>query len=391
MRNLRGIIVAAVFAALTMLLVWVADRFDVLMGMAYPFMSKTIVELMGAWTSQFSFNLWQVAIAVFAMVVLVSFGLALLFRWNLLRWLGCMLVPVALAVFLNTAVWGLNYYTKPIGEGMKLEVVEYTISDLKEAALYYRDQAITLADQVPRDDSGNMVVGDLAELNEVAAQSYDDLVWKYSIFAGSRGPIKALGWSGLLSRLGVDGVTIGLTGEAAINLGQSSATIPFKMCREMAKLLAFAREDEANFAAYLACEYSEDIAFRYSGYLHAFQYCSNALHDVSKSAWQEVWEEVPDTIYHDVNAINAYAAEVAGETSVDIQRIYDGMLKVLDEDKSIDAYGEVTDLLVAWYVDQYRPVEDVEVNPFDPTDYSWVFPTELPTENTDTTEATGEG
>lgn len=391
MRNLRGIIVAAVFAALTMILVWVADRFDILMGMAYPFMSKTALELVGAWTSQFTFNLWQVAVAIFAVVTLASLGLAILFRWNLLRWLGCILVPVSVAIFLNTAVWGLNYYTKPIGEGMKLEVSEYTVSDLKEAALYYRDQAMLLADQVPRDENGDLVVGDLAQLNQVTAQSYDDLVWKYSIFAGSRGPIKELGWSELLSRVGIDGVTVGLTGEAAINLNQSSATIPFKMCREMAKLLAFAREDEANFAAYLACEHSKDVAFRYSGYLNAFQYCSNALYDTSKSAWREVWEDVSDTVYHDVNAINAYAAATEGETQVQIQAIYDGMLQALGDETGIDAYGEVTDLLVAWYIDQYRPVEEVEENPFNPTDYNWVFPTEPPEETTDGTEATEEG
>ncbi len=391
MRNLRGILVAAVFALLTLILVWVADQFDILMGMAYPFMSKTALELVGAWTSRFTFNLWQVAIAVYGVVVLATLGLAILFRWNLLRWLGAVLVPVSIAIFLNTGLWGLNYYTKPIGEGMKLEVSEYTVSDLKEAAIYYRDQAVALADLVPRDENGNLQVGDLAQLNAVTAQSYDDLVWKYSIFAGSRGPIKELGWSEMLSRFGIDGVTVGLTGEAAINLNQSSATLPFKMCREMAKLLAFAREDEANFAAYLACEHSRDIAFRYSGYLNAFQYCSNALYDTSKSAWREVWDGVSDTIYHDVNDINAYVAATEGETKVQIQAVYDEMLKALNEEKSIDAYGEVTDLLVAWYIDQYRPVEEVEENAFDPTDYDQVFPTVPPEETTEGTEATEEG
>ena len=133
------------------------------------------------------------------------------------------------------------------------------------------------------------------------------------------------------------------------------------------------------------------MAFRYSGYLSAFQYCSNALYDVSKSAWKAVWEDVSDTVYHDVNAINAYVAQTEGETKVQIQAIYDEMLKTLGNEDGIDAYGEVTDLLVAWYIDQYRPVEEVDTNPFDPTDYNWVFPTEPPEETTDTTEATEEG
>lgn len=396
MRNLRGIIIAAVFGLLTLLLDWAGERFGVLMGMAYPFMSKTVMELVGAWTSQFGFNLWQVVIAVFIVAVLVSFGLAILFRWNLLRWLGCVLAPVSVVLFLHTAVWGLNYHTKPIGEAMMLEVPEYTIGDLKESALYYRQQAEHLTDQVPRDENGDMILGNLDELNKITAQSYDDLVMRYSIFAGSRGPVKNLGWSDMFSAFGTDGITIGLTGEAAINLNQSEVTVPFTMCHEVAHLLAFAREDEANFAAYLACEHSEDISFQYSGYLKAFLFCSNALYDASKSAWKEVWDGVPDTIYHDVDAINEYASGTDGETKDKAQAIYDDMLKAMGEDAGLSAYGEVTDLLVAWYIDQYRPVEEVDPNPFDPTDYNWVFPETEPEETTDattevTTEATEEG
>lgn len=46
-----------------------------------------------------------------------------------------------------------------------------------------------------------------------------------------------------------------------------AATIPFNMCHEVAHLLAIAVENEANFAGYLACEYSGDPVFQYSGYM----------------------------------------------------------------------------------------------------------------------------
>ena len=48
MKNLRGIIVAALFFFLTLVLRWAAEQFGLLMGMAYPFFSKTFMEFLGA-------------------------------------------------------------------------------------------------------------------------------------------------------------------------------------------------------------------------------------------------------------------------------------------------------------------------------------------------------
>ena len=42
MRNLRGIIVAGVFGVLTWLVQQLAQRYSLLLDMAYPFASKTV-------------------------------------------------------------------------------------------------------------------------------------------------------------------------------------------------------------------------------------------------------------------------------------------------------------------------------------------------------------
>ena len=51
MRNLRGIIVAGVFGVLTWLVQQLAQRYSLLLDMAYPFASKTVQELLGGWSS----------------------------------------------------------------------------------------------------------------------------------------------------------------------------------------------------------------------------------------------------------------------------------------------------------------------------------------------------
>lgn len=388
MKNLRGIIVAAVFAALSLLLQTVARHFDVLLDMAYPFFSKTAVEFLGSTVGGSDVCLWQVILAVYLAAVVVTLGLMILFRWNVFRWLGWVLAPAAIVYFLFTALWGLNYYNRPINESMKLEVPDYTVADLQEAAQFYGQRANRLSTQVSRDSGGNVELPTLAELNQAAEEGYNELVWNYSIFAGSRGPVKALGWSSKFSAMGIDGVTVALTGEAAVNLEQYASRIPFNVCHEIAHLLAIAREDEANFAGFLACEASGDPLFQYSGYLEAFLYCANALYDTDRDAWEAVWQDMSQALLHDVEQLNQVAAGREGPVQDSAQAVHNSYLQSNGQAEGIESYGQVTDLLVAWYQDQYVEDDTPEPTRFDPYNYDEVFP-----ENTTeaATEATEEG
>ena len=349
MRNLRGIIVAGVFGVLTWLVQQLAQRYSLLLDMAYPFASKTVQELLGGWSAGVDFCVWQVILAVFLVAVVVSIGLMVLFRWNFFRWLGWVLAPVSIAYFLFTCLWGLNYYNRPIQESMKLKAGDYTVADLRDATQFYREQADRLAGQMKRDANGDMVLENLDTLNQSVKAGYDNLVWDYSIFAGSRGPVKALGWGSLFSRFGTSGVTIGLTGEAAVNMEEYSATIPFNMCHEVAHLLAIAVEDEANFAGYLACEYSGDPVFQYSGYMMAYLYCSNELYKTDQEAWQQIRSQASAELLHDLNANNAVFQENQGPVRDTAQTVYHDYLQSNGQEEGVETYNMVTGLLVAWH------------------------------------------
>ena len=84
------------------------------------------------------------------------------------------------------------------------------------------------------------------------------------------------------------------------------------MCHEVAHLLAIAVEDEANFAGYLACEYSGDPVFQYSGYMMAYLYCSNELYKTDQEAWQQIRSQASAELLHDLNANNAVFQENQG-------------------------------------------------------------------------------
>lgn len=79
--------------------------------------------------------------------------------------------------------------------------------------------------------------------------------------------------------------------------------------------MAFARENEANFAAFLACEASEDARFTYSGYYTAFLYCYNALRKVDAAAANEVWSGACDELRADCAAANSHYKKVEDQRS----------------------------------------------------------------------------
>ena len=105
---------------------------------------------------------------------------------------------------------------------------------------------------------------------------------------------------------GTTGIFIAFTGESSISTTTFTTSVPFTMCHEIGHRMAFARENEANFAAFLACSVSNDEAFRYSGYYLAFVYCYNALYRVDREAAGEVWQAASDEIKTDAAASRAH-------------------------------------------------------------------------------------
>ena len=153
-----------------------------------------------------------------------------------------------------------------------------TISATAATAIYL-EQANLLSTQISRDEAGNPVYPEFEPLAQMAADGFHSLVYDYSypIFAGNTLPVKKLGWSDMYTSMSITGVTMGLTGEAAVNPEIPVVSLPFTMCLEMAHRMCITIERDANFAAFLACMANENVEYRYSAYFMAFRYCYNSL------------------------------------------------------------------------------------------------------------------
>ena len=250
-------------------------------------------------------------------------------------------------------VWGLNYFAPPMSERLGMETQERTAAELREVTAYFLQKANETAPLVERDADGVIEAAGLSQLGKQAGAGYETLAKTMDCFDGSTARVKTLLSSKWFGKTGTTGIFIAFTGESSISSTTFTASVPFTMCHEIGHRMAFARENEANFAAFLACEASEDARFAYSGYYTAFLYCYNALRKVDAAAANEVWSGACDELRADCAAANSHYKKVEDQKVSQVtDKIYNSYLQTVGVESGRQSYGEVVDLLTAWYFTQ---------------------------------------
>ena len=372
-----GYLVAGILAAITWALTQMAAKYTTLVDRIYPYLTRTIQNFLAQWSGGVDFLVWQLAVVLLIVAVLASLVLVIVLRKNLIQWLGWVLSGAMLIWLLHTGVYGLNYYAGPLADDLRLNVSEYTLQELEEATIYYRDQANALAAQMDRDSSGDLVFPDFDALAAQAGDGFETLTYdhSFSVFAGDTTPVKELDWADMYTSMGITGVTMPLTGEAAVNARIPVVALPFTMCHEMAHRMCIAVERDANFAAFLACSFNEDPVFQYSAYFMAYRYCYNALASVDGQeaavAAARIAAGVEDQLAHDLNGYSTFFWENQSESATNLANtVNDAYIKTSGDESGVRSYGQVTDLLVSWHIQQIilPAQEDDAEEKFDPYD-----------------------
>jgi len=379
-----GYLVAAIIGGITWVLMQFGQRFATLVDMVYPYVIRTLQDILASWSGSVDFLLWQLLAVVLAVVILASLVAVIAAKKSVVAWGGWVLSACALVYLLHTMVWGLNYYAGPLSEDIRMDVSPYTIDELAEATEYYRDRANVLSQQVKR-SGADLAYPEFGEMAHRAYMGFQRLVYdrSYPIFAGSTLPVKELGWADMYTSMGITGVTFGLTGEAAVNPQIPDVLLPFTMCHEMAHRMCIASERDANFAAFLACSVHPDVEFEYSAYFMAFRYCYNALAGVKTVDAAQFAADIKGGIgdqlrqdlknYEDFFSRNQDAAATEFANTAN-----DTYLKTSGETSGIGSYSEVCDLLVNWHIQEVvLPSITVEESHFDPYDETQVDITDI--------------
>lgn len=314
-----------------------------------------VKETLGALCAEVPFSVAEVALFTAAGIVLLYLGalvgglIRCRRRGNLLytRLLG--LVCAGVTVYsLFCLLWGVNYYTDGFQERSGLRAKEVSIEELQATTTYFAQKLNETSASVKRDEAG-VFDADRSAIYDDAVQVYRGVEQKYPFLALRDHRPKRVSFSKLMSRTNFTGFFFPFTGEANLNDDSPACLLPATIAHEMAHQRGIASEDECNFLAVLTCAMSGNAVYEYSGYLMGFIHLSNALYQADPARWEAVHAGLNAQVRADLADNNGYWARFESETAELSQSVYDGFLKSYGEESGIQSYGEVVDLLVAYY------------------------------------------
>lgn len=247
-------------------------------------------------------------------------------------------------------LWGFNYHRQPISQLLELDVHERPVEELEALCYSLAGTAKTLRGNTEEDDAGvfRLTAGVDGSLAAIPG-AYKALGVAIPMVSRTIPvPKQVINGQGM-SQLGISGVYVPFTAEANVNVHQPDLLIASSAAHEAAHSIGFARENECNFLAYLACLCVEDLSIQYSGVMLALITSGNALHDADPDSYAQLRSTYSDAMERDLAHYNAYWARYDGPIAEGMDRINDGYLKFNSQQSGVKSYGEMVDLLLAWF------------------------------------------
>lgn len=246
-------------------------------------------------------------------------------------------------------LWGVNFWTDSFQEQSGIYAEPVAVEDLLQVTVYFAQRLSEAADDVRRDENGVFAVP-REEILSYAPQAYDGVEAQMPFLEFEDPGVKPMFFSRMFSRMDFTGFYCSYTGESNVNVDSPANMLASTVCHELGHQRGYASEQECNFLAVLAATNSGHPAYVYSGWLSGYIHVSNALYRVDQDIYWAIRDALPETVKRDLAYNNAYWKQFDNTV---IQKVsttaYDGMLKAYGDERGIQSYGTVVDMLVAYY------------------------------------------
>ena len=352
-----------VFTLVSAALALVAFIFSLIAGRSHAFadfMDSTVSTayrfLMAKITGIFPISLFE--IFVYLIVPLVAFIIFAAFRfcrtWTArIRYAFSLFGAVLIIYTSYVTALTMSYNVTPLDERLGVEYTEITEDNLYDTAKALLDEANALASRLEFDESGSAVMPySLDELSEKISAAYAKLSAKHSFIKGFSSRVKPILTEGAMSSVHLLGIYTFYTGEANINIDYPDFNLPYTTAHEFAHQRGIARENEANFVAFLVCLESDDDFIRYSGYLRLYEYVASSLYSTSKERYRELIADMSESVRGELVADSEYAEQYKDSFYGKISRKFNDMFLKMNGTEGVVSYGLVTKLAVAYYAVQ---------------------------------------
>ena len=298
-----------------------------------------IVGTLGRFFGIFPFSVVEMGIYLLGLGVIV-YGVVF---WREPARVGSRAVfVVGVLLFLYTCNCGVNYYASSFADYAGLEIRMYSEEELRRLCEF-------LAERVNETAVGETYREHKGEWRREGVLAMQKAGEAFPVLGGFYPEPKEVTAAWILSVQQLCGIYSPFTVEANFNGDMPDYNIPHTMCHELSHLKGFMREDEANFIGYLACISSEKQAFQYSGYLTGWVYAGNALAQVDRESYIEIYGRLCGQAQEDLKENNAFWEQYEGKVAEAANQINDVYLKVNDQKDGVKSYGRMVDLMLEYY------------------------------------------
>lgn len=267
---------------------------------------------------------------------------------SIMRFIFNILVTASILYFCFIIIWGLNYYRYSFAQIANYEVKPSSADELENLCLSLTAKANSLRPEVEADPRKAMVIKEgYSKVFELAPQGYHEAAKIFPELGGSYGYPKPIFLSKRMSYTGISGIYFPFTGEANINVDIPDSLLPVTVCHEMAHQRGFAREDEANYIAWVVCSHHSSSQFQYSGTILALIYAMNALVEHAPDKVVSAVSHYSPGLIADLQYIYNFWEEHESKANDIATDINDAYLKSNQQEEGVESYGEMVDLLLA--------------------------------------------
>lgn len=257
-------------------------------------------------------------------------------------------LTVFLVVFM--LMHGFNYARLPAAEVFDLPVKERPAADLAETAEWLTAEAAALRENLNEDDQGVFILGrsikqTMSDVNEAYNRAEAD----WPALRGHSIRPKAVMLSHYWSYTGITGMYDPFLAEANVNVDQPEYSLPDTIAHEVAHTRGFAREDEANFVAFLTGLHAENDDYKYSVMMDTWIRITNRLYQADRDAYNDVAAGLTAAMRRDLSAGSEYWQQFEGPVQEASNQANNLFLQANMQTDGVQSYGRMIDLVLAWY------------------------------------------
>ena len=315
----------------------------------YP---RQLLALLTAWIP-FSTAELLILLIPFLFVLIIAIGSRRFCDSNrsTLVYVGILLSAVCVIGILFVWNFAAGYYGSKLDKKLELSREKSSADDLYQTAELIRTEMNELSEEIVfLEDGTSLMPYSYREMNRKLLDAYDSFCQSHDFMKSFYSRVKPIMLSEPMSYTHITGVYTFFTGEANINVNFPDYTVVYTAAHELAHQRGIAREDEANFIAFLICMESDDPYIRYCGYLNVYEYLTSALYSANKELYKQSYEKLTAEIKGEQAAYRTFFKKYQDNVAADIsQATNNAYLQSQGAQEGTRSYNMVVDLAVAYY------------------------------------------